>query len=239
MINTLLFDLDGTLLQVDTDLFVSKYLQALASKIEGMVDPKLFIDHLLKATDIMIHNGDSRKTNQEVFWEAFLPNIPYESKKLHRVLDEFYEVDFPKLSSVLEKTDDPTDILHSALGKGYEVVIATNPIFPRVAVLDRLRWIDAENLPFRLITTYENMHFSKPYKEYYLEILDKIGRHPRECMMIGNDVDEDMVAGELGIETYLVTDFLLNRNGLDIENYRRGTLQDLKKYISKFKEAIA
>lgn len=237
MLKTLLFDLDGTLLPVDTDRFVNHYLKMLAEKIATFTEPKHFICHLLKATDVMIHHQNPNKTNQEVFWETFSPMIPCKSETLTRVLNEFYELDFPKLSFILEESGSSVsyDILRCAFEKGYEVVIATNPIFPKVAVFDRLRWIGAHDFSFRLVTTYEIMRYSKPYKDYYLEILGMINRKPSECMMIGNDMDEDMVAGELGMGTFLVTDHLINRNNLDISVYQKGTLGHLKTYIGNLK----
>ena len=238
MLNTLLFDLDGTLLSVDTDHFVDSYLRLLALKLQELVDPKKFIDSLLEATYVMIHHQKPTKTNKEVFWETFFPMVPCNPEKLAEVLDEFYEVDFPKLSYISPDNSIPADILKTALEKGYEIVIATNPIFPESAVQDRLRWINAKAFPYKLITTYENMHFSKPYKEYYLEILDKIQRRPQDCMMIGNDVEEDMVAGDLGMKTYLVTDYLINRKSLDKKPDHTGTLMELRDYINNLEEVM-
>ena len=85
-----------------------------------------------------------------------------------------------------------------ALARGFEVVIATNPVFPQKAIFERLRWGGFANKKFNLITSYENMHFCKPKPQYYAEILSKLGRTPAECWMIGNDVEEDLVAAQLG-----------------------------------------
>jgi FMN phosphatase YigB (HAD superfamily) len=209
-------------------------LKMLGKKVEKWMDPKIFIHHLMQSTEVMLNHGNPKKTNEGAFWEDFSLKIPCEREKLMKIFDEFYAVDFPALSRICEGNNCSGEILKLAFQKGYEVVIATNPIFPKVAVLERLRWIDAEDFPFQLITTYENMHYAKPYKEYYLEIMVKIGREPHECMMIGNDVEEDMVAAELGLETYLVTDFLINRRDLDIKGYKQGTLDELKKYIQHY-----
>ena len=67
----------------------------------------------------------------------------------------------------------------------------------------------------------ERMHFCKPNPAYYQEILELLGAKAEECLMIGNDVEEDMVAATLGIKTRLVTDLLISRDQLQIEpNYR-------------------
>ena len=45
-----------------------------------------------------------------------------------------------------------------------------------------------------------------------IDILNKLNCKAEECIMIGNDVDEDMVASNLGIKTFLLTDCLINKN---------------------------
>ena len=54
---------------------------------------------------------------------------------------------------------------------------------------------------------------------------------PEECLMVGNDVDDDMVASELGMKVFLLTDCLINKNGLDVNAYPNGSFDQLKDYI--------
>ncbi|HHW03734.1 MAG TPA: HAD family hydrolase [Thermoanaerobacterales bacterium] len=237
MINTLLFDLDGTLLPVDTDEFVGSYLKLLSSKLMKWIEPSDFVEKLMSSTYVMMHNLDPSKINKDVFWEDFSPKMPFNKKEeLSPIFDEFYEKDFPTLSSIVKKSPVSAKILNTALKKGYDLVIATSPIFPESAIYERLRWIDALDFPYKLVTTYENMHFSKPHVEYYSEILERIQKKPEECMMIGNDVEEDMAAGLLGIKTYLVTDYLINRKNLEIKCDYTGSLSDLLDFVEKMKE---
>lgn len=236
MIKTLLFDLDGTLLPVDTDLFLSRYLKLLSEKIIPWIQPKDFVRHLMETTYSMINKKDRDKTNSEIFWEDFPSKIPMNLRNLEHLFDEFYTRDFPRLSHIVNKTSLPAKIIETAHNKGYEIVIATNPVFPRMAILERLRWINAGDFPYKLITCYETMHFSKPYIEYYGEILEKIEKSPEECLMIGNDVEEDMVAGNLGIKTFLVTDHLLNRKNIEVDTDYNGSLKDLADFISNLEE---
>jgi len=190
----------------------------------------------MNSTFATINNLDPTKTNQEVFWEHFSKDLPYDAKELMLVFDTFYDIEFPKLSSIIKKNDLPAAILETAHKKGYEIVIATSPIFPEKAILERLNWINARHFPYKFITTYENMHFTKPHKEYYEEIMEVIGRRPEECLMIGNDVEEDMIAGILGIKTFLVTDFILNRKNKAIEVDFSGSLKDLYTFVKNLKE---
>lgn len=237
MINTLLFDLDGTLLPVDTDEFIGSYLKLLSSKLIKWIEPRDFIEKLMSSTYVMMHDLDPSKTNKDVFWEDFFPKMPFDKKEeLFLIFDEFYEKDFPTLSSIVKKNPVPAQVLETALKKGYDLVIATSPIFPESAIYERLRWIDALDFPYKLVTTYENMHFSKPHMEYYGEILERIQKKPDECMMIGNDVEEDLAAGLLGMKTYLVIDHMLNRKNLDIKCDYTGSLNDLLDFVKNMKE---
>ena len=81
-------------------------------------------------------------------------------------------------------------------------------------------------------TTYENSRFCKPNPAYYEEILEKIGCRAEECAMVGNDVDEDMVAGKLGMKTFLLTPCLLNRSAQDISQWPNGGFGALSAWLS-------
>lgn len=217
MIKTLLFDLDGTLLPVDTDTFVHSYTKLLAAKFKDLIVPEKLVHGLMASTDCMIESCDPEKTNQDVFIEDFVNRMGMEWSALEPVFQSFYDHEFPKLSAYADVKSHLGEAVKKAFEKGYEVVIATKPVFPRQAVLNRLSWIGADQHDYKLITSYENMHFCKPHINYYKEILELIGRSPSECVMIGNDLEEDICAGEIGIKTILVTDYLINRSGGEVK----------------------
>ena len=50
--------------------------------------------------------------------------------------------------------------------------------------------------------------------------------------MVGNNTREDMCVGELGTETYLVTDYLENEQNTDISRFRHGSLAELEAYLA-------
>ena len=54
---------------------------------------------------------------------------------------------------------------------------------------------------------------------------------PEECMMIGNDVVEDLVAAELGIRVFLLTDCLINKKQADISEWEHGGFPELYRII--------
>ena len=118
---------------------------------------------------------------------------------------------------------------------GFRVVLATNPIFPAVATESRIRWAGLTPADFELYTTYENIGFCKPNPSYYLEITSRLNVAPEECLMVGNDVTEDMAAKSAGMEVFLLTDCLINREGKDIAQYRHGDFDRLLGFLREEK----
>ncbi|MBP3409613.1 MAG: HAD family hydrolase, partial [Clostridia bacterium] len=114
---------------------------------------------------------------------------------------------------------------------GYRLVLATNPLFPATATESRIRWAGLNKDDFELYTTYENSCHCKPNPDYYRDILVKIGCDPAECLMVGNDAHEDMIAETLGMRVFLLTDCLLNRKEADISRYPQGSFGELMAYI--------
>ena len=54
---------------------------------------------------------------------------------------------------------------------------------------------------------------------------------PKECLMVGNDVAEDMIAEELGMKVFLLTDCMINKQNCDISQYPHGSFDDLISFI--------
>lgn len=227
MLRTILFDLDGTLLPIDTDRFVHGYMKALAAHTGHLVSGEQLVHQIMASTYEMIKNTDPEMTNAQVFAADFFPKIGKGEEELLPLFDQFYREQFPSLRSACPGLPGiGKAVVQTAVDKGYEIVLATNPLFPRMAIEERMRWVGIEDMPWRLVTVYEEMHACKPQPAYYQEILAKVGRAPEECLMVGNDVEEDGVAGRLGMGVYFVTNHLINRSGLELPPDRSGTLAD-------------
>ncbi|SDE16228.1 HAD family hydrolase [Sporomusa acidovorans] len=233
MIKSVLFDLDGTLLPLNQDDFAREYLTHIGAKVAQVIDPKKFVSQLLASTDVMVRNKDKTKTNQQVFLEDFLHKIGVAREILLPVIDEFYETDFVLVKSITRRAAAARQAIMAVIECGLDVVVATNPIFPASAVRQRLAWAGVDDINFKLITSYEQSHFCKPHVEYYLEIAAHLGRLPAECLMVGNDVKEDLAAARIGMTTYLVTDCLLNVKNAVINTDYQGTLQELAQTIAQ------
>ncbi len=208
-IQALLLDLDGTLLHNDMDVFVSAYLEAVGRFMAGRIPRERFIPELLRATQIMAANDGDGATNEEVFAAAFYPSVGVGRAELEPLFMRFYAEEFPKLRRYTRAVDEAPQLVRWAFENGLEVVIATNPLFPLTAIEQRLDWagVGVEDHPYRLVTSYENMHASKENPSYYGEILDRIGRSPEVCLMVGDNWAWDMAnASKAGIRGWWITD---------------------------------
>ena len=147
-------------------------------------------------------------------------------------IDEFYHNEFNKVQAVCGFHKAAREIVELVREMGKMPVLATNPLFPHTATENRMRWAGLEPEMFTAYTTYEDCHYCKPNPKYYEELLQKLNLKPEECIMVGNDVDEDMVPTEkLGMKVFLLTDCLINKNGQDISSYPQGDFEALKKYL--------
>lgn len=233
MIKAILFDLDGTLLPLDTDDFLRQYLKAIGQSVAHLTDPNKFVQDLMASTYVMIENTNPHLTNEEVFWNDFLARVGVPQEVLMPVLDDFYAHKFPELVLYANPTPLSREIVEAAAQRGFGLVIATNPVFPTAAVRERMRWIGIDDHPFDLVTTYEIMHYCKPQVAYYEEILEKTGYNAAECLMVGNDPYEDLVAAKLGMKTFLVEDYLVDRPETGLSPDYRGALADVFKLITQ------
>ena len=228
---TVLFDLDGTLLPMDQDLFTYTYFKELAVKLAPLgFDPKALAGNIWAGVAAMVKN-DGSVTNEEAFWVEF-SHIYGENVRNHiPVFEEFYANEFQKAKSVCGFSPESKEIVEKIKKAGYNVVLATNPIFPAIATQSRIRWAGLEPEDFLHYTTYENSSFCKPNPKYYEEILTKLGLDPKECLMVGNDVTEDGAAKALGMDVFFLTDCLINKEEKDISDQPHGSFADLEKFI--------
>lgn len=230
MYKAVLFDLDGTLLQLDTDDFLKKYIKALSLKVKDHLPMDLFPKYLMESTHVMVTNSEASRTNEEVFMEHFFRITKGDEVKLRPIFDNFYTEDFPKLGADYKGHPDAQKVIDHCKSKGAKVVLATNPVFPKAAILERLRWAGLNAEDFDLISCYEELHFCKPNTSYFAELLEKVNVKPAEALMVGNDCQEDMVAGKLGIKTFLVKDFIIDRGGESYSDYN-GELDEITKIV--------
>ena len=234
-IKAVLFDLDGTLLPMDQDIFIKAYFGGLVTALAPHgYDPKELASTIWAGTSAMVKN-DGTKTNEGRFWEVFATVYGARAKLDEPYFDAFYESPegFDKVKAVLGYTPKAKEAVELVRALGLRCVLATNPVFPAVATRKRISWAGLAPEDFELYTTYENSRFCKPNIAYYEEILEKTGLAAEECLMVGNDVTEDMVAQKLGFKVFLLPACIINMENKDISCYPQGDFIDLLEYIKQ------
>lgn len=228
-----LFDLDGTLLPMNQDAFVKSYFGLLARKMAPRgYNPQELIDAIWHGTGAMVRNDGSR-TNEQVFWECFQERFGPRVTEDMPLFEEFYRTDFELARSSCGYSDQASQTINLCRALGFQTALATNPIFPAVATRARIRWAGLTPEHFELVTTYENSCSCKPNLLYYREVTAKLGVSPQACLMVGNDVQEDMAARELGMEVFLLTPCMINKQSTDISQFPHGDFPELLRFLEK------
>lgn len=232
-LQAILFDLDGTLLPMNQDLFMKYYFGELAKKMVPLgYNKDTLVSDVWTGTKAMILN-DGSKTNADAFWNKFCEVSGKDCRKDEPIFDSFYKNEFCRAKEACRPTPAAREVIDLLKTSGKRIILATNPLFPFVATENRIGWAGLSTNDFELITTYENCHYCKPNPKYYIEILEKTGLKPEECLMVGNNAEEDMIAETLGMKVFLLTNCLINEKNADISTYPQGGFKELKTYLSK------
>lgn len=226
---TVLFDLDGTLLPMNMDHFIKSYFGHLAIHFTDLIDGQELARQVLSALDMMVSSKDLR-TNETVFMEHFGRKYPGELELYQELFSTFYDTEFLQLQNDLAPNSHMIASIQLLKAKGYRLAVATNPIFPLKANLHRINWAGLNPEDFSYISCFEQNCYCKPNVEYYSEVLFALNELPENCLMVGNDVEEDLVAKELGVKTYLIENCLIHRGGEIVTDYR-GCYEDFYQFV--------
>lgn len=238
MIKYVFFDLDGTLLGMDDKEFLQIYLSNLYKNCfdenkYSFKEASYIVHQSLNET---INDLDNECTNLEKYYKYFKM---FTDKNLFdsylENFNNFYKSnEFDKCKTATYVNENMVKAVKYLKQKGYKLVIATNPFFPKTAIIKRLSWANLDINDFELVTFGEDSHFLKPHLEYYQEIMERLNiDNPSEILMIGNDVEEDMVSSKLGFNTYLVTDCMLSRFGNEDKVSNKGNSSEFLVYIKE------
>lgn len=232
---TLLIDLDDTLLANNMEQFEPAYLKALSKHLSNHIKPEIMLRELLHATQGMIKNDRPDLTLEDAFDNAFYPAIGVSKTDLKGIITSFYEKVFPNLIAVTSTKPDAQHFINWAVSKGHRLAVATNPLFPRTAIYQRLTWagFPPAQYPFQLISSYESFHFSKPNLAYYAEILAQLGWPQEPVIMVGNDYKDDILpAKKLGLTTFWVNKPVSSSSAKELDREQKsGDLYDLVTWL--------
>ncbi|MGM9970237.1 MAG: HAD family hydrolase [Anaeroplasma sp.] len=226
-----LFDLDSTLLQMNQDLFLQEYFLLVSKYAQSLgFNPNEFMTLFQNGAYSVIKN-DGLRTNEEVFWNVIKTKYT-NVEEIKKQFDRFYRTEFLKLETIVKKTDIPNMIIKFLRERGYMIILATNPVFPKICTYARIKWAGLDINDFIDITTYENSTYCKPNHLYFEELLNRNNVKPSDCIMVGNDIDDDFSDLPKEISKILITDYLINRNN-KIISMPAYTLEEYFNYIKE------
>lgn len=230
----LLLDLDDTCLGNSMDTFLPAYLQALGEHLSEVISPEEMLPALLASTQEMLANQRPDRTLKQVFDSNFFTKLGSNPEDFTDHFESFYSDVFPSLKSLTQYRPEAVSMVEEAFRRGYSVAIATNPLFPRTAILQRLEWagLSPNEYPFSLIPSYETSYFAKPNPAFFTETLSLLGWPEGPVVMVGDNMEHDIIPAKmLGIGTFWIN------NGERViedeydESNGYGSLEDLLPWI--------
>jgi len=232
----ILFDLDGTLLPMDMKKYIRLYFEHLSRRLTFLPADAVYKVLWEGIAAMMQNNGPM--TNREVFAQVYtrLTGVDYyagEEEFLH-----FYRQEYQEGLKACSPTPLAAQIVSILQKKGYSVVIATSPLYPPEATYSRLKWAGLDGFDFPLVTTFNDFYTAKPNPAYYEEVCRRLNIAPADCIMVGNDVEEDGAALKTGMEVILVTDCLINNKNLPTDGLYPATLRDVLEWAENLPACV-
>ena len=237
---TLLVDLDNTLLVNEMADFLPVYLNSLSKNFPRWSREE-FVKLLMAATQVMIRKDLPEFTLEQAFDQVFYPSLGVEKASMVSDLYRFYMNEFGDLGYLTQPRPEAVELIRQAFSENWDVVVATNPIFPKIAIQKRLSWAGfSESTPFKLITSFEDFHFSKPHPAYYAEILALLGCPDQPAVMVGDSLEDDLLpASKLGISGYLVTNHTVSLPETLDAPVEQGPLKNVFPWLAKTATRLA
>lgn len=224
MKDTILFDLDGTLLPMDFHKFMKYYFQSIGNYFKDKIDPLELMEKINQATEHTVLTNDGR-TNEEIFVEYFNSLTTKDQDINMEEFYKYYKTDFALCKNATWVNDNMVEAIKVLKDKGYNLVVATNPLLPLISNYYRIDWAGLNKDDFSYVSSFEENRFCKPHPDFYKEVLEKINKTPEKVIMVGNDKREDLVSSVLGIETYLIEDCLLKEDFNDFTPTNQGSYE--------------
>lgn len=232
MIKNIIFDLDGTLINTRQNDFNKLFFESVYKRfVEEGYNGKQICEIMMECISLMLKN-DGKASNELVFINNLTSKTNIEKEKLEDIFNKFYCYDYGNLISCVDKINVSKTIIDILKEKGYNLILATNPLFPIIAIEKRAKWGNIDCDCFSYITSYENSSYCKPNINYYREIIDKNNLKIEETMMVGNDLIEDLIIEKLNVPCYIVTDNMVNESNLN-NCTRKGNFNDLLELVDK------
>jgi FMN phosphatase YigB (HAD superfamily) len=204
VVRGLLFDLDGTLLDIDGDAFLERYLEALAPHLCPDMDGEAFRAKVMAAALPLLTAERLPASVGDTFRAALAERLGLSRAEVaagQARLDAHLSCLGPIPHARVPLAGACVD---AAMAAGLACAVATTPIYRPPVIRRRLSWAGLAKRPWTLVTTSENMSACKPSPGYFREAAAKLGLPPAECVMVGDDPYQDGPAAEAGMRFHLI-----------------------------------
>jgi FMN phosphatase YigB (HAD superfamily) len=185
------------------DQFIFNYLALVQTHFPHLNKAKNVPEWILEGTKLMLNNVKTA-VNKDIFLQYFSQKSGMTEYDIWEIFLQFYNSDYDRLKEITFPIPEAQSFIYRARQAGYHLVLATQPVFPQIAIMKRLSWAGVDHRNFVLITHIENMSACKPNPAYYNTILDVLNTDSTNCIMIGNDLEMDMAAANVGMTTYFL-----------------------------------
>jgi FMN phosphatase YigB (HAD superfamily) len=148
-------------------------------------------------------NQSNTVTNSQKFITTVSNFFKVPIENAEKVLSEILFNVFPELEPFFYPISGAREFLDWAKSK-YKLILATQPVWPQEIIEMRCKWAKIDPKIFSSITHSSRMSFFKPDTKYYEQILEQENLKPDECLMIGNDLKNDLAAVKVGIPVFIV-----------------------------------
>lgn len=227
MIQAILFDIEGTLTNVDAADFMRNYLGILAPRFAHLLSSDKFSKQLLKSLEIAKNEPKPGQTNMQTFYDDFSRATGQSFQTLRPIFAEFYESDFPTLRCLTQPIPQGVKVVEYAIQQGFLIAVASNPLMPLTAMCEQVRWAGLTPEHFKVIPALDNFHYCKPHLGFFREVAESLGVKPDSCLLVSEHT-ADMICRELGMKLFYVGTL-----GSEMQTDYAGQLDDLFRLISQ------
>jgi len=227
---TFLFDLDDTIIHLNWGVFEKAYYGGLAEAFSHLMPKEAVGKYVYLSYVYMVQVVDGR-TNKEKFYDKMSELCGIDKEILKKEEPGYYLNKYDELKGITKPIDAMVESVNILKEKGYPLVIASNPVFPAIATLKRLSWIGFTEDDFVKVTYFETQYACKPQMQFYTDLLKQLNLKPEDCVMVGNDRKEDMMATLLGVQGILITDYLFDSD--DDYICKEMTSQEFLSYVKE------